>query len=137
MKHPVCTIKVKHWVSHLDCVSDLFTLKGSYIYICFNGNSDFVLQHSISTLYLIYWTIFMEQTLQKSKRFALNLALKKKIIKFNLLADILKNNSNIAVILLQPIDLSLILLFWTPTKDYIGFYLLLVNDYWMLLNWMF
>ena len=59
----------------------------------------------------------MEQTLQKSKRFALNLALKKKIIKFNLLADILKNNSNIAVILLQPIDLSLILLFWTPTKD--------------------
>lgn len=67
----------------------------------------------------------MEQTLQKSKRFALNLALKKKIIKFNLLADILKNNSNIAVILLQPIDLSLILLFWTPTKDYMGFYLLL------------
>ena len=58
-----------------------------------------------------------EQTLQISKRFALNLALKKKIIKFNLLADILKNNSNIAVILLQPIDLSLILLFWTPTKD--------------------
>ena len=53
----------------------------------------------------------MEQTLQKSKRFALNLALKKKIIKFNLLADILKNNSNIAVILLQPINLSLILLF--------------------------
>lgn len=135
MKHPVCTIKVKHSLSPWLC---LWPIHPQRLYISALMGTVILFYNNLLVHSIWYIGPFSrEQTLQKLKRFALNLALKKKNIKFNLLADILKNNSNIAVILLQPIDLSLILLFWTPTKDYTGFYLLLVNDYWMLLNWMF